>query len=77
MDRRVGTAQLRTLRIPAEDFNKIHEAKKMLIMKGVENLDRDLRGQIQKQSSDFEKFTIGLIVGIGATLLIQELTKED
>lgn len=68
--------EMKTVKIPVEEYNKIIEARKLLALKGVTNLEQSSGALIANDVKDFEKFTLGIIIGIGATLLIQALSEK-
>ena len=67
---------MKTVKIPSGEYNKIIEARKLLVIKGLDGLKPESQELIQQQVN-FEKFTLGVIIGIGATLLIQALSEKN
>ena len=63
----------KTIKIPEAELKKVFESRRLLLLKGINKLKPKLRDAIQEEIKDFDKLTIGIIVGIGAKLLIQEL----
>jgi hypothetical protein len=51
----------------------IVDARKKLALEGLNRLPQDLKKQ---EFTDLERFTLGAIVGIGAALLLKELSKK-
>ena len=64
---------LKTIKISEEYFKKLKEAQKLLIFEGINKLNTDIKKEINK---NFEKLTLGLIIGVGATLLVQALSED-
>ena len=63
----------KTLRIPEEDYDKLKEIRRLLRQKGAENLDwKALKKQKfikVKEHAEDTNFTMGAVVGLGATAL--------
>ena len=67
---------MKTIKIPEQEFKKVKEARQLLAMNGINSLDTRIKQVVQNEIKDFEKLTMGIIIGIGAVILIQALTKE-
>ncbi len=68
--------EMKTIKIPEQEFKKVKEARQLLAMNGINSLDTRIKQVVQNEIKDFEKLTMGIIIGIGAVILIQALTKE-
>jgi hypothetical protein len=68
--------EMKTIKIPELEFERVREARQLLAMNGLNSLNPQMQKVIQNEIKDFEKLTMGIIIGIGATLLIQALTKS-
>lgn len=68
--------ETKTVKLPEQEFEKVREARRLLAIRGIGRLEPRARETIQEEISGFEKLTMGIIIGIGATLLIQALTEE-
>jgi len=66
--------ELKTLKIPEEEWKKLEEVRRLLITNGITNLEGQIRKDAEKQIQNNKNLTWGIIIGIGATLLIQELS---
>lgn len=66
---------MRTVKIPEYEFERVKKARQLLAMNGINSLTIETQKAIQNKIKDFDKMTMGIIIGIGATLLIQELSK--
>lgn len=66
--------EMKTIKIPEQEFERVKEARQLLAMNGINSLDAHIKQVVQKEIKDFEKLTMGIIIGIGATLLIQALS---
>ena len=67
--------ELKTIKIPEEEYKKLEDVRKLLITNGISNLQGQVRKDAEKQIENNKNLTWGIIIGIGATLLIQELSK--
>ena len=67
--------EMKTIKIPEQEFERVKEARQLLAMNGIGSLTSETQKVIQKEIVDYDKMTLGIIIGIGATLLIQELSK--
>ncbi len=65
---------LKTLKIPENEWKKLEEVRKLLVVKGIGNLDERIRRDAEKGVENNKNLTWGIIIGIGATLLIQALS---
>lgn len=66
---------MKTIKIPEQELERVKEARRLVAMQGLNKLDESSRVAIQKNVAGFDKLTLGIIIGIGATVLIQELSK--
>ena len=66
--------KMKTIKIPQEAYNKVMESRKLLVMRGLNKLKPKLKDAIKKEIIESNKITLGVVIGIGATLLIQELS---
>lgn len=66
--------ELKTLKIPEEQWEKLEQVRKLLAMKGIGSLEGQVRIDAEKQIESNKNLTWGIIIGIGATLLIQALS---
>lgn len=64
---------MKTIKIPEREYEKVKKARKLLVMNGINKLNPKIRKVIEEKIENFDKFTMGIIIGIGATLIIQEL----
>ncbi len=69
--------ELKTLKIPEEDWKKLEAVRKLLTLNGITNLnvDESIRKSAEKRIEASKNLTWGIIIGIGATLLIQALSE--
>ncbi len=65
----------KTIKIPLQEWDRVREARELLALNGINRLDNHIREIVKDEIKDFEKLTMGIIIGIGATILIQELSK--
>lgn len=65
---------MKTVKIPEQELERVKEARRLVAMQGLNRLDNESKEIIQKEVADFDKLTLGIIIGIGATLLIQALS---
>jgi len=65
--------ELKTIKIPECEYNKLKEARNLLAMKGIDSLNQDAKREAERGIKDYEKLTLGVIIGIGMTLLIEAL----
>ena len=68
--------ELKTIKIPEEEWKKLEEVRKLLITNGINNLEGQVRKDAERGIENNKNLTWGIIIGIGATLLIQELLKD-
>ncbi len=61
-----------TIKVTDNEYNLIVEARKKLALEGLNKLPQ----RVNNDLNDVEKFTLGAIVGIGALLLLDELTRR-
>ncbi|MBU0907827.1 MAG: hypothetical protein KKD18_03415 [Nanoarchaeota archaeon] len=67
--------EMKTIKIPEQEFERVKEARQLLAMNGIGSLTAETQKVVKNEIKDFDKMTLGIIIGIGATLLIQELSK--
>ena len=67
--------EMKTIKIPEQEFERVKEARELLALHGINSLNDQTKKIVKEEIKDFEKLTIGIIIGIGATVLIQELLK--
>lgn len=65
--------ELKTIKIPESDFQKLEEVRKLLAIRGINSLDQEIRKDAERNIENSKNITWGIIIGIGATLLIQAL----
>lgn len=68
-------SELKTIKIPEEEWKKLDEVRKLLIVKGINSLDEQIRKDAERGLENNKNLTWGIIIGIGATLLIQALSE--
>lgn len=69
-------SELRTIKVNQEDYNRIMNAREELINKGINSLPENYRGIIRQEIRGEMRLTNGLIVAIGAILLIKLLSEN-
>lgn len=67
--------ELKTIKIPEEEWKKLEEVKKLLITNGIGSLEGQIRKDAERQIENNKNLTWGIIIGIGATLLIEALSE--
>jgi len=67
--------EMKTIKIPEAEFDRVKKARELLAMNGIGSLNQETQKVVKNEIKDFEKLTMGIIIGIGATLLIQALSK--
>jgi len=69
------TNEIKTIRLNAEEYNNVIKARNLLLHRGINTLNQEsqriIKNEIEKEMG---RFTMGLIVGIAAALLIKELS---
>ena len=68
--------ELKTIKIPEDEWRKLEEVKKLLTIHGINSLEGQIRKDAEKGIENNKNLTWGIIIGIGATLLIQALSKD-
>ena len=69
-------AEVKTVRLNEEEYEKLIEARNQLLHKGIDGLPPKFREVIKKEvQEEMGRFTLGLIVGIGAMALVEELLR--
>jgi len=68
------TTKMKTIKIPVQEWDRVRKARNLVAMEGLNKLDAKSKDAIKKDVTDFEKLTMGIIIGIGSTLLIQALS---
>ncbi|MFH0831729.1 MAG: hypothetical protein V1886_02575 [archaeon] len=68
--------ELKTIKIPEEEWKKLEEVRKLLITNGINSLEGQIRKDAERQIDNNKNLTWGIIIGIGATLLTQALTEQ-
>ena len=66
--------EMKTIKIPEQELDRVKEARRLVAMQGLNRLDDKSKNAIQKDVADFDKLTLGIIIGIGSILLIQALS---
>ncbi len=66
---------MKTIKIPEQEFRRVKHARELLALNGINSLDNHIQEVVKEEIKDFEKLTMGIIIGIGATILIQALSK--
>ena len=67
--------EMKTIKISETEFERVKKARTLLAMEGINKLEPKTIETIKNDVKDFDKLTMGIIIGIGVTLLIQELSK--
>ena len=67
--------ELKTIKIPEEDWKKLDEVRKLLMTRGIGSLEGQVKKDAERQIENNKNLTWGVIIGIGATLLIQALSE--
>lgn len=67
--------ELKTIKIPEEEWKKLEEVRKLLMTKGINSLKGDIRKDAEIGIENNKHLTWGIIIGIGATLLINALSE--
>lgn len=68
-------AELKTIKVNEEDFDRVIKAREELINKGVNSLPEGYRELVREEIKGEMKLTNGLIVALGAILLIKLLSE--
>ncbi len=68
--------ELKTIKIPEDEWKKLEEVKKLLTIHGINSLEGQIRKDAERGIENNKNLTWGIIIGIGATLLIQALSKD-
>lgn len=67
--------ELKTLKIPEEEWKKLEEVRRLLVINGINSLSGQIRKDAERQIENNKNLTWGIIIGIGATLLIKALSE--
>jgi hypothetical protein len=67
--------ELKTIKIPESEWKKLEEVRKLLAINGINRLDEQIKRDAQRSIENSRNITWGIIIGIGATLLIQALSE--
>ncbi|MGQ0796785.1 MAG: hypothetical protein ACT4OI_02805 [Methanobacteriota archaeon] len=64
------------VRIPEEEYEALHRAKRELMRKGLDSLPDEVLEDDEDNGEEEGGFTMGLLAGLGAAALIYLLTRN-
>jgi len=68
--------EVKTVRLNEAEHELLLQARSLLLHKGINGLDEELQSRINKEiGKELGRFTLGLIVGVAAAILITELSR--
>ncbi|MFH1333198.1 MAG: hypothetical protein ABIH53_03110 [archaeon] len=70
-------SELKSIKLEGPDFNRVIEAKQQLMLNGINALPNEIRNVIKQELREELQLTNGLIVGLGALLLINILSDRE
>ena len=59
-DKKITT--MKTIKIPEQEFKRVKEARRLLVMRGINKLKPKLRDAIKKEIVNSDKLTMGIII---------------
>ena len=69
-------AEIKTIRLTEEEYNQILVARDMLLNYGINSLPKEHRESIKEMQEEHGRFTMGFVVSVCATMLINTLAAK-
>jgi len=63
--------EMKTIKIPESEYDRLVEARRKLVLGGINKLKPEVQERIKDKIEAFDKFTLGMVVGICAENLIE------